>query len=153
MKNHFKLFLTKPKRGKILLLSVLFTALSSFSAYAQEKTITGTITDEIGMPLPGANVLETGTLNGATTDFDGKYSIQVNSGGSLTFSYVGYKTQIIAITDQAKIDLSLKPDLQQLDDIVVIGYGSVQKKDLTGSVATVKMDKLTEASVANFDAA
>ena len=153
MKNHFKLFLTKPKRGKILLLSVLFTALSSFSAYAQEKTITGTITDEIGMPLPGANVLETGTLNGATTDFDGKYSIQVNSGGSLTFSYVGYKTQIVAITDQAKIDLSLKPDLQQLDDIVVIGYGSVQKKDLTGSVATVKMDKLTEAPVANFDEA
>ncbi|MFD1616291.1 SusC/RagA family TonB-linked outer membrane protein [Gelatiniphilus marinus] len=153
MKNHFKLFLTKPKLSKMLPLATLFIALCSFSANAQVKTITGIVTDEIGMPLPGANVLETGTLNGATTDFDGKYTIQITSGASLTFSYVGYKTQVIVVTDQTKIDLVLKPDLQKLDDIVVIGYGSVQKKDLTGSVATVKMDKLTEAPVANFDEA
>ncbi|WP_418603596.1 SusC/RagA family TonB-linked outer membrane protein [Hwangdonia sp.] len=153
MKNHLKLFLTKPKRSSLLLLMILCGVLCSFSTYAQVKTISGAITDEIGLPLPGVNVLETGTLNGVTTDFDGKYSIQVNTGGSLTFSYVGYKTQVVAITEKTKIDLSLKPDLQQLDDIVVIGYGSVQKKDLTGSVATVKMDKLTEAPVANFDEA
>ncbi|WOD42870.1 SusC/RagA family TonB-linked outer membrane protein [Hwangdonia lutea] len=153
MKNHLKLFLTNPKRSRMLLLMILCGVLCSFSTYAQVKTITGVVTDEIGLPLPGVNVLETGTLNGVTTDFDGKYSIQINSGSSITFSYVGYKTQVVSITDQNKIDLSLKPDLQQLDDIVVIGYGSVQKKDLTGSVATVKMDKLTEAPVANFDEA
>ncbi|WP_081997663.1 SusC/RagA family TonB-linked outer membrane protein [Wocania ichthyoenteri] len=153
MKNHFKLFLTKPKGSRIILLMILCGALCSFSTYAQVKNITGTITDEIGVPLPGANVVETGTLNGATTDFDGKYSIQVNEGASLSFSYIGYKTVVVAITNQTKVDIKLNPDLQQLDDIVVIGYGSVQKKDVTGSVATVKMDKLTEAPVANFDEA
>ncbi|MDO5980168.1 SusC/RagA family TonB-linked outer membrane protein [Flavivirga spongiicola] len=153
MKNHFKLFLTKPKSNKIMFLMILCVALCSFSTYAQVKTITGTITDEIGIPLPGANVIETGTLNGITTDFDGKYSIQINQKSSLTFSYVGYKTVVVTITDQENIDIKLNPDLQQLDDVVVIGYGSVQKKDVTGSVATVKMDKLTEAPVANFDQA
>ena len=132
---------------------ILFGALCSFSTYAQVKTITGTITDEIGTPLPGANVIETGTLNGTTADFDGKYTIQVEDGASLSCSYIGYKTVVMVVTNQTKVDFQLNPDLQQLDDVVVIGYGSVQKKDLTGSVAILKMDKLTEAPVANFDEA
>ncbi|ALJ04472.1 hypothetical protein APS56_04655 [Pseudalgibacter alginicilyticus] len=132
---------------------VFFVALCSYSAYAQVITVTGVVTDEVGLPLPGANVLETGTLNGATTDFDGKYTIQAKQGVSLTFSYVGYKTIVQPIENKSIINISLKPDLQQLDDVLLIGYGSVQKKDLTGSVASVKMDKLTEAPVANFDEA
>lgn len=153
MKNYLRQFFAKPTRHRVMLLLILFGAFSSFSANAQAKTITGTITDEIGMPLPGANILETGTLNGTTTDFDGKYTIQVKQGGTLSYSYIGYKTVEIVITDQTTVDVKLDPDLQQLDDVVVIGYGSVQKKDLTGSVATVKMEKLTEAPVPNFDEA
>ena len=153
MKNHLKLFSTQPKSNKIVFLMVLFVALCSFSTNAQVKTISGTITDEVGLPLPGANVLETGTLNGVTTDFDGKYTIQIKTGSSLTFSYIGYKTIETAVANQTTMNISLNPDLQQLDDVVIIGYGSVQKKDLTGSVASVKMDKLTEAPVANFDEA
>ncbi|MFB9058252.1 SusC/RagA family TonB-linked outer membrane protein [Mariniflexile ostreae] len=153
MKNHFKLFSIKPKSNKIVFLMVLFVALCSFSTHAQVKTITGTITDEVGLPLPGANVLEKGTLNGTTTDFDGKFSIKVKSKAFLTFSYIGYKTIEKPIDNQSIMNVTLEPDLQQLDDVVIIGYGSVQKKDLTGSVASVKMDKLTEAPVANFDEA
>lgn len=153
MKNHFKLISTKPKNNKLIYLMALFFALCSASSYAQVITITGIVTDEVGLPLPGANILETGTLNGVTTDFDGKYSIQAKQGGSLTFSYVGYKTVVQTIGSQTTINITLNPDLQQLDDVVIIGYGTVQKKDLTGSVATVKMEKLTEAPVANFDQA
>ncbi|WP_291871141.1 carboxypeptidase-like regulatory domain-containing protein, partial [Maribacter sp.] len=153
MKNYFKLFLIKSKSSRIIFFMILFGALCSFSTYAQVKTITGTITDEIGTPLPGANVIETGTLNGTTADFDGKYTIQVEDGASLSCSYIGYKTVVMVVTNQTKVDFQLNPDLQQLDDVVVIGYGSVQKKDLTGSVAILKMDKLTEAPVANFDEA
>ena len=153
MKNHLKLFSTQPKSNKIVFLMVLFVALCSFSTDAQVTTVKGIITDEVGLPLPGANILETGTLNGVTTDFDGQYSIQLKTGGSLTFSYIGYKTIIKVVSNETTMNISLNPDLQQLDDVIIIGYGSVQKKDLTGSVASVKMDKLTEAPVANFDEA
>lgn len=132
---------------------LLFMALCSVSTYAQVKSVSGVITDEVGLPLPGANVLEKGTQNGATTDFDGRYTIKASPNSKLVISYVGYKTIEIAVGTQATISVSLSPDMQQLDDVVVIGYGTVRKKDLTGSVASVKMDKLVEAPVANFDQA
>jgi len=125
----------------------------SFSLTAQVKTISGTVTDELDLPLPGVNISETGTLNGVTTDFDGNYTIKVEEGGSLTFSFVGYKTKEIQISEQKVLDVGLKPDLQQLENVVVVGYGTVQKKDVTGSVANVDMEKLTEAPVVNFDKA
>ncbi|MDD7887836.1 TonB-dependent receptor [Flavivirga sp. 57AJ16] len=153
MKNHFKKKLTKPMRPIIIVIMFFFGALFSFAGYAQVNTVTGVVTDEVGLPLPGVNVTETGTLNGVTTDFDGAYAMSIEQGASLSFSYIGYKTVTIVITDQSKLDINLKPDLQKLDDIVIIGYGAVKKKDLTGSVATVKMDRLTEAPVANFDEA
>lgn len=125
----------------------------SFSLSAQVKTISGTVTDELDLPLPGVNISETGTLNGVTTDFDGNYTIKVEEGGSLTFSFVGYKTKEIQISEQEVLDVGLKPDLQQLENVVVVGYGTVRKKDVTGSVANVDMEKLTEAPVVNFDRA
>lgn len=153
MKNHIKLSLNKSKVNKVILFLFLFGALSSFNAFGQIKTITGVVTDEIGSPLPGVSVLETGTVNGVTTDFDGIYAIKVKVGSSLTFSYLGYKAMVKIVGKEIKLDVSLKPDVENLDEIVVIGYGSVQRKDLTGSVATVKMDKITEAPVTNFDQA
>jgi len=153
MKKHFKLLLTKTKNNKLVLLMFLLMTLGSVSAYAQVKTVTGVITDEVGLPLPGANVLEKGTQNGATTDFDGRYSIKAMPNSKLIISYIGYKTIEIVVGGQTSINVSLAPDMQQLDDVVVVGYGTVRKKDLTGSVASVKMDKLIEAPVANFDQA
>lgn len=153
MKYHISLFLKKSKIEKNILLFLFFILVGSFNAQAQIKTVSGVVTDEIGSPLPGVSVVETGTLNGNSTDFDGKYSIKVKEGSSLTFAYLGYKSVVKIVGKENTINVSLKPDVENLDEIVVIGYGSVQKKDLTGSVATVKMDKITEAPVANFDQA
>lgn len=122
---------------------------------AQVQTITGVVNDETNVPLPGVTIIETDTANGVTTDFDGNFSIQITQGSSLTISYVGYKTEVIApgSLTGAPLAINLQPDLNRLSDVVVVGYGSVKRKDLTGSVATVKMDKLTEAPVVNFDQA
>lgn len=153
MKDQLKLFLTRLRSSRVFPMVILFTVICSNSIHAQIKTVKGTITDEIGLPLPGANVLEKGTRNGVTTDFDGNYSIQVTNKSVLSVSYLGYKTSEVEVGTQLEINVSLIPDLQQLEETVVIGYGSVKRKDVTGSVASVKMDKLTEAPVANFDQA
>lgn len=153
MKNQTKFNLTKLKLGRLAYVILFFTSLCSMTSYAQTKTVNGTITDESGLPIPGVNIAETGTLNIVTSNFDGKYSIQVKSTGSLTFSYLGYKTETFKVKGRIMINLKMSADVNQLDDVVVVGYGTVKKKDLTGSVATVKMDKLREAPVVNFDQA
>lgn len=154
MKNQSKTPTNSPWfSGKIVFLTLLCCTLFSMSSFAQVQSVKGTILDEIGMPLPGVNILETGTKNGATTDFDGNYSLQVGKGATLTVTYIGYKTQTIEVGSKSTININLVPDLQQLEETVIIGYGSVKKKDLTGSVASVKMDKLIEAPVSNFDQA
>jgi TonB-linked SusC/RagA family outer membrane protein len=154
MMKKLKLFLTTPKCRKRSTTIMLLLILCSFSLVAQEKkTISGKITDELGESLPGVNIIEKNTQNGTSTDFDGNYKISVTKGATLMFSYLGYKTTEITVGNQTKLDVQLKPDLSKLEEVVVIGYGSVQRKDLTGSVASVKMDKLTEAPVTNFDQA
>jgi TonB-linked SusC/RagA family outer membrane protein len=151
MKNHFKLF-NKLKANRVTLFLFLFSMLST-TAFGQVNTVSGIVTDEFRSPLPGVSVVETGTLNGVTTDFDGLYSIKVKVGSSLTFAYLGYKSIVKVIGKENKINIKLIPDVESLNEIVVVGYGTVRKKDLTGSVASVKMDKLNEAPVANFDQA
>ncbi|MBD0835682.1 SusC/RagA family TonB-linked outer membrane protein [Aestuariibaculum suncheonense] len=154
MKNQLKLFSAQfGSRNTLLFVFLLLMVMSSLSANAQVKTVTGTVVDEIGMPLPGVNLVEKGTKNGASTDFDGNFSIQVTPESVLVLSFMGYKSVEITVGQQSKINVNMAPDLQQLDAAVVVGYGSVKRKDLTGSVASVKMDKLTEAPVANFDQA
>jgi hypothetical protein len=108
---------------------------------AQNIEISGTITDENNFPLPGANVIEKGTLNGTQTDFDGKFSLSVTDNEAvLVISYVGYLTQEILVGSKTIITVVLQPDLAKLDEVVIIGYGSVKKRDLTGAVASVKSD-------------
>ncbi|MBP8791795.1 MAG: TonB-dependent receptor [Lutibacter sp.] len=153
MKNQIKSNLTKQTLLRIVFAMLFFTSLCNSTIYAQAKTVKGVVTDEIGSPLPGVNISETGTKNGVTSDFDGNYTIQVSASGTLSFSYLGYKTISKEVKGQAAINVKLVPDVNQLDEMVIIGYGTVQRKDVTGSVATVKMEKLTEAPVANFDQA
>lgn len=153
MKNHKKQFLenfTTKKKAFLFLLLLAFTIGNTFS---QIKTVSGVVSDEVNTPLPSVSVMETGTANGVTTDFDGKYSIKIKEGGSLTFRYLGYKETVIIVGKENIINVSLKPDIESLNEIVVIGFGAVQKKDLTGSVANVKMEKITEAPVVSFDKA
>lgn len=120
----------------------------SWSSWAQQKTIAGTVTDEQGVPLAGTNILEVGTTNGVQADFDGNYTIKVNENASLVFSYVGMLSQTVAVNGKSKIDITLIEDAAQLDEVVVVGYGSQKKVNLTGSVETVKADEITRQPVA-----
>ena len=122
----------------IMLLAVFL--LSSTLAFAQNR-VTGTVTDRTGAPLPGVNVLEVGTTNGNITDIDGKYSINVEEGKTLQFSFIGFVTQDIKV-DRNVIDVVMSEDMQALEEVVVIGYGSMQRKDVTSSITTIKSDKM-----------
>lgn len=137
--------LLKSKLGNsykaIRLLSFVFVVMMSYSMQAQ-TTVTGTITSaEDQEPLPGANIMIKGTSTGTTSDFDGNYSIEVNPGDVLEFSYVGFITKENVVGDQSVINVALDVDATTLDDVVVIGYGSQKKSDLTGSVAVVEVEE------------
>lgn len=114
-------------------------------AHAQQKTITGTVISATdNLPIPGVNVVEKGTSNGVTTDFDGNYSINISGENAIiVFSYIGFVNQEVSIGSQKKIDITLKENVSELSEIVVVGYGSQKKSDLTGSVASVKEEELT----------
>ncbi len=122
---------------KILLKGVLFFLLFLPMISIAQSTVSGTVVDATGqMPIPGVNVLVEGTTNGTTTDFDGKYTLNgVTDGATLSFSYLGFRTQNIPITGQTNLDVTLTEDAAELDAVVVVGYGTTTKKDLTGSVS------------------
>ena len=104
---------------------------------AQNATVKGVIVDETDTPLIGATVQVKGTATGSITDFDGNYTIKANKGAVITFSYIGYKTQEIKFTGQSPLNVKMIPDNQTLDEVVVVGYGTMKRSDLTGSVASI----------------
>ena len=129
----------------------LFLALVVQISFAQDKTITGTVTDQDGLPLPGVNILVEGTTNGTQTDFDGNYSMAVSAGQSLEFSYIGYKTVIKAVgAGSSTIDLQMAEDAEALDEVVVTALGiSREKKSLGYATQEVQGDRLTGSRVNN----
>ncbi|WP_218598472.1 TonB-dependent receptor [Polaribacter sp. NJDZ03] len=138
-------FLLKNKILAYSLLSLFAILCCSFDAYAQKVAIKGTITDQFGTPLPGVSVLEKGSTNGTTTDFDGVYTISVSDQKAfLTFSYIGYATKEVQVNNQTNINVALEEEVGQLDEIVLVGYGSVKKSDVTGSVSSVSAEELTK---------
>jgi iron complex outermembrane receptor protein len=124
----------------------LFLGLGFFiSASAQEVSVTGTVTDaETGDPLPGVTVVIQGTQQGTITQVDGTYNVSVPEDAILAFSFIGYNSQEISVAGQNQIDVALEPATLGLDEVVVIGYGSVKKEDLTGSVTAVDASKLNK---------
>ncbi|WP_291847631.1 SusC/RagA family TonB-linked outer membrane protein [Lutibacter sp.] len=113
----------------------------------QEKTINGIVTDENGLPLPGASIIEKGTLNGVVTDFNGNFSIKVaNQNAIIEISFIGYKTQLVKAS-VASFKIQLLPDTTTLDEIVLIGYGSANRKDVTGSVVSISEKNMNEGAV------
>ena len=98
-----------------------------------------------GEPIIGANILVKGTVQGTTTDLDGNYTLEVPSNAVLQFSYIGYLTQEVAVKDKAIINVSMKEDTKSLEEVVVIGYGSVKKSNLTGAITQVKAEDLPQA--------
>ena len=113
-------------------------------AVMQTKTVKGTVLDENGEPLIGVSIVVKGTSTGTITDFDGKFSINLPAGSKeLVVSYIGYKEQAIIVSGNAPLNIKMVPDTQALDEVVVIGYGTVKKRDLTGAVASVKSEDIT----------
>jgi TonB-linked SusC/RagA family outer membrane protein len=105
--------------------------------------ISGTVLDEGGIPIPGANILVKNTNNGAVTDFDGKFTINdVTTGSTIVFSYLGYLTQEIVVNDNQELNVTLNPDVAQLDEVIVIGYGTQTKKEITGAVSIVSSETI-----------
>ncbi len=121
------------KIGIFFIIAMLF----SYVILAQEMRISGIVSDIDG-PLPGANVLVKGTTNGVLTDFDGKYSIKADKDDILVFSYIGYITKEIKVKSKSVINITLEVDSQQLAEVVVVGYATQTRTDVTGSVATIK---------------
>ncbi|EAQ50547.1 SusC/RagA family TonB-linked outer membrane protein [Leeuwenhoekiella blandensis] len=125
--------------------SILFLTLIVFcfnQSFAQETEITGTVTTTTGEPIPFANILIKGTSQGTSADFDGIYSISAASDQILVFSYVGFKTLEVPVGDQKVVDVQLQEDVATLDEIVVVGYGTQDKKDLTSAISVVKSDQI-----------
>lgn len=113
------------------------------TASAQNITVNGTVQDSTGEPLPGATVLVSGTAMGVTTDLNGNFTLtNVNANGTLNVSYVGFNPQSVSINGQTNITITLTEDSETLDEVVVVGYGTMKKSDLTGSVSTVGTEKL-----------
>lgn len=136
----------KAKHFYLLLLSFLVSVSIATNAYAQE-TVTGVVKDITGEPIIGANIVEAGTTNGTITDMDGKFLLSVsNLNVSLNISYIGYQSLVFPLNGRSQVTIELKEDLQNLEEVVVVGYGVVKKRDLTGSVASVKGEKLTETA-------
>ncbi|MEO2126804.1 MAG: SusC/RagA family TonB-linked outer membrane protein, partial [Christiangramia sp.] len=137
-----------PLRGNnfFLLLFGIFWMLSSHTVFSQTQ-VTGTVTDTEGMPLSGVTVMEKNTNNGVITDFDGNYSISVSDAAILVYSFVGFKQEEISFTGQSAIDVQMEEDLEALSEVVLIGYGSQKKGDVTSAVASVKAEDFIQGNV------
>lgn len=138
-------------RNKLLIFCLLIWSITTAQAQQKEFTVSGTV---IGvsdkLPIPGVNIVIEGNGTqgriGTITDFNGKYSLRVQTGQKLTFSSIGYKTKSIVIGTQSKLDIALDVDAQELDEVVVIGYGSVKKSDLTGSVSGLRDEDILKVN-------
>lgn len=146
LKMKQKLKKKKSVSGLFLLLALVFSSLTVSNAQAQ-KQISGIVLDQSGIPLPGVNIVQQNTNNGAVTDFDGKYSISLQQGGKvLVFSYVGFKEKLVTVGDKSTLDVTLEEDVAGLEEVVVIGYAPVAREKVLGAVSTVKSESIAEAS-------
>lgn len=122
---------------------LLLLLFCSVSLLAQERTISGVVKDTRGETIIGANIVEKGTSNGTVTDIDGNFKLNVRNNAVLQISYIGYLSQEIITTGRTTVNIVLEEDTQSLDEVIVVGYGTVKKADLSGSVASVSGDKLS----------
>lgn len=116
-----------------------------------KRQIKGKVVDAAGETVIGANVLEKGTTNGVITDIDGNFVLNVSSGATLEISYIGYVTQTIKVTNQTSLHIVLKEDSETLDEVVVVGYGTMKKSDLSGASVSVGEDAIKGSVITNLD--
>lgn len=137
---------------KLKLAIIAFILIGTQHVFSQEDSVSGTVTDQSNMPLPGVTVLVKGTTNGALTDFDGNYELQgLSKGNILVFSYVGMQTIEKIVIESGQINVVMVPEATDLEQVVVIGYGQSRKKDLTSAISTISADVLEKQVVTNID--
>ncbi len=135
-----------------LKLFMVVMLLVNIQLFAQDTyDLSGTVTDANNVPIPGANIVVANTTRGTQSDFDGNFTIQVTSGDILRFSYIGYTTETVAIVAQKTVSVTLKEDASQLDEVVVVGYGTQKKSTVTGSISKVTNETLDQIAVSRVD--
>lgn len=139
------------KKGYYMLLVLLLFC--NNKVLAQEKTVSGNVTDQNNVPLIGVNILVKGTTTGTQTDFDGNYAIKCSDGDTLVFSFIGFKTSEVEVTSASVFNLVLEEDTTILSEVVVVGYGKSSKVDLTGAVSKIKSEELQNTPVASVQEA
>lgn len=122
----------------------------NFFDFQNDNQVSGKVTDESGEPLPGASVALEGTTMGTVTDLDGNYAMNVPDGGTLIFSYIGFDPVRIRVDNRTQINVTLKPELSSLDEVVVVGFGTVKKRDLTGAVSSLNADDVLNRPMSNL---
>lgn len=145
-----QLGLSYSQKGSYIVLSSYKAKETSVPAVAQQKkTITGVVTDDMGEPIIGANVIEKGTTNGIITDMDGKFTLEIAPGAIVQVSYIGYNTQEIKVGNQSTLAIKLVEDTQALSEVVVVGYGIQRKVTTTGAVSKLEGEDLNKMTVVN----
>lgn len=135
--------------SKVKLYLIILALCVSTSISAQNIQLTGTVTDATGESIIGASVLEKGTTNGVITDIDGKFSLNVSPKATIIISYVGYAAQEIPLNGQKNLKVTLKEDTEMLDEVVVVGYGTMKKSDMTGAISSVDVEELSKRTTTN----
>ncbi len=136
-------------RTKFSGILTLLLAFLMHISYAQEKTISGKVTDDQGIPLPGVNIIVKNTSNGTQSDFDGNYSIKADKGSTLTFSFIGFANKSVVIGDSSTINLQMEADAAELEEVVVVAYGTQAKESITGSVTTLKTEAIANVQASS----
>ena len=139
-------------KKKLRFFSIMIFLTCHWIAFGQGKTITGKVTDDTNMPLPGVSVVINGTTKGTITDMNGAYSLSVGEGQEvLIYSFIGFESQKVTIGDRININIQLKPEVFGMDEVVVVGYGTSKNSDLSGASVSVSGEKLKGTVGANLD--
>lgn len=150
--NYYYCRIGKTMSSKVFahILSLIFCCMLATSVYAQQEIkVSGTVIDHLGEPIIGAAIQPVGQKTGTTTDIDGNFTLSVAPNASLKVSYVGYTEQLVKVNNQTSLNIVLQEDTELLDEVVVIGYGTMKKRDLTGSISSVKSDVITMTPATN----
>lgn len=138
-------------KTKITLILTLCLVLVVQITFGQQKMVSGTVSDESGIPLAGVNILVKGTSTGTQTDFDGKFSINAITGDLLTFTYVGLKTQEVKVGGSSNINVTMQEDASVLDEVVVVGYGVQKKSEVTGAISSISGSEIQGLVTPSFE--
>lgn len=140
-------------RGILRIASVFLLLLWVSTVYSQSRAVTGTVTDESNSLMPGVNVIIKGTTVGTTTDVNGNFTLQANSGDVIVVSFIGYTPQEVVVGNQTRIDFRLQEDVATLQEVVVVGYGVQKRSDLTGAISSVSGEDVRQSISTSFDQA